>query len=162
MGTNGSALKYTTKCRIKDAISGQPCGHQIVDHALNVAIVGKPDARLQNFIGALMKHVEKKHPGAWMQLQGMWHHFLGFLILGQFETEDPAIIQSVQGFGAVLRDIVKLPPIPDADIEGATAALGFTMEDPNRQNVIQALKNVRAYYEGTLQKPATEKPLVTL
>lgn len=162
MGTNGTALKYTTKCRIKDAISGQPCGHQIVDHALNVAIVGKPDERMQTFIMALLKHIQKRHPDAAQQLMGLSNHFLGFLIMGQFETGDPSIVQSVQGFGAVLRGMVQLPPIPDADIEGATAALGFTMDDPKRANVLQAMKNIRAYYEGTLQKPAAENPLVTL
>jgi hypothetical protein len=39
------------------------------------------------------------------------------------------------------------------------------MEDPKREPVIAAMKNVRAYYEGTLQKPAApeaQKPLVTL
>ena len=72
MGTNGaSALKYTTTCRL--------CGHQIIDHPLNVQIVGQPDARAQNLLAALMKHLEKKHKDAWMQIQGLWQFFLGFL-----------------------------------------------------------------------------------
>jgi hypothetical protein len=39
------------------------------------------------------------------------------------------------------------------------------MDDPKREPVIAAMKNVRAYYEGTLQKsaaPEPQKPLVTL
>jgi hypothetical protein len=39
------------------------------------------------------------------------------------------------------------------------------MDDPKREPVIAAMKNVRAYYEGTLQKPTApepQKPLVTL
>jgi hypothetical protein len=158
MGTNGaSPLKYTTTCR--------HCGHQILDHPLNVQIVGKPDAHIQSFLAALMKHIEKKHPDAWMQVQGLWQFFLGFLVLGQFETADPAIVQTIQAFGAQLRNMVRFAPIPDADIVGAVAQLGFTMEDPKREPVIQALKNVRGYYEGTLQKPTepeAEKPLVSL
>lgn len=147
MGTNGnSALKYTTTCRL--------CGHQIIDHPLNLPIVGQPDARIQRFIAELMKHLEKKHQDAWLQIQGVWQFFLGFLSIGQFETKDPAIVQAVQGFGAFLRNMVRLPSIPDADIEGALAQLGFTMEDEKRAHVLQALKNVRAYYEGTLQRPA--------
>jgi len=157
MGTNGaSALKYTTTCRL--------CGHQIIDHPLNVQIVGQPDARAQNLLAALMKHLEKKHKDAWMQIQGLWRFFLGFLCLGQFETADPAIVQTVQGFGAVLRNMVRPAPIQDDDIVGAVAHLGFTLEDPKREQVIAAMKNVRAYYEGTLQKPAPpepEKPLIT-
>src|ERR1017187_854214 len=147
MGTNGaSALKYTTTCRL--------CGHQILDHPLNVQIVGQPDARAQNLLSALMKHLEKKHKDAWVQIQGLWQFFLGFLCLGQFETMDPAIVQTIQGFGAVLRNMVRPASIADADIEAATAALGFTLEDPNREPVIAAMKNARAYYEGTLQTPA--------
>ena len=156
MGTNGaSPLKYVTTCR--------HCAHQIVDHPLNVQIVGRPDQHIQSFLAALMKLVQKKHPDAWMQVQGMWQFFLGFLVLGQFETEDPAIVQTVQAFGAQLRNMVRFAPIPDADIVGAVAQLGFTIEDPKREPVIAAMKNVRAYYEGTLQKPPkpeAEKPLI--
>jgi hypothetical protein len=128
-----------------------------------VQIVGRPDQHIQSFLAALMKHVQKKHPDAWMQVQGMWQFFLGFLVLGQFETEDPAIVQTVQAFGAQLRNMVRFAPIPDADIVGAVAQLGFTIEDPKREPVIAAMKNVRAYYEGTLQKPPkpeAEKPLI--
>jgi hypothetical protein len=151
MGTNGaSALKYTTTCRL--------CGHQILDHPLNVQIVGQPDARAQNLLSALMKHLEKKHKDAWVQIQGLWQFFLGFLCLGQFETADPAIVQTIQGFGAVLRNMVRPASIADDDIVGAVAQLGFTLEDPKREPVIAAMKNVRAYYEGTLQRPAEPEP----
>jgi hypothetical protein len=161
MGSNGqSQLKYTTTCRIK--LNGLPCGHQIIDHPLNVQIVGQPDARVQDFIGALIKHVEKRHPEAWMQIQSMWQFFLGFLILGQFETQDPAIVSTIHEFGAQLRKMTRFAPIQDAAIESAAAALGFTMEDPKREPVIAAMKNVRAYYEGTLQKPAQPEAPKTL
>lgn len=157
MSANGTTLKYITKCRL--------CGFQILDHPLNVTIIGTPDARVQTFVAALMKHLEKKHPAEWLQIQGLWQFFLGFLCVGQFETEDPSLVQTILTFGAQLRKIVALPTIPDAEIEGAAAQLGFTMDDPKRESVIAAMKNVRAYYQGTLQKPATpeaEKPLVTL
>jgi hypothetical protein len=156
MSTNGTPLKYTTTCQL--------CGFQVIDHPMSVQ-AGKPDARIQTFIAALMKHLEKKHPDSWAQIQGLWQRFVGFLCIGQFGTEDPNIVQAMLAFGAQLRNMVKLAPIPDADIEGAAAALGFTMEDPKREPVIAAMKNVRAYYEGTLQKPAApeaQKPLVTL
>lgn len=165
MGTNGaSALKYTTTCRLPKA-DGSRCGHQIIDHPLNVQIIGKPDQHIQNFIGALMRHVEKKHPEAWVQIQGTWQFFLGFLIMGQFETADPAIVQAIQMFGVKLRSIVPMPPISDAMIDEAFANIGFTMEDAAREKVIGVARNIRAYYEGTLQKPVEPegpKPLVTL
>jgi hypothetical protein len=154
--TNGTALKYTTTCQL--------CGFRVIDHPMNVQ-AGKPDARIQNFVSALMKHLQKMHPDAWEQVQGLWQFFLGFLCIGQFGTEDPNIVKAMLTFGAQLRSMVKFPPIPDADIEGAAAALGFTMDDPKREPVIAAMKNVRAYYEGTLQKsaaPEPQKPLVTL
>jgi hypothetical protein len=159
MGTNGSALKYSTTCRIPG------CGHAVLDHPLNVQIIGQPDARIQNFIAALMKHLAKKHPQELAQIQGISQFFMGWLAIGQYETQDPALLQTIQGFGAQLRKMAALKPIADAELEGATAALGFTMEDPKRELVLAALRNVRAYYEGTLQRPAeteAQKPLVTL
>jgi hypothetical protein len=119
---NGTPLKYTTTCQL--------CGFQLIDHPLSIEANGKPDERIRKFIAALMKHLEKKHPDASAQIQQLWQFFLGFLSIGQFKTEDPNLVRGMLAFGAQLRNMVKLPPIPDADIEGAAAALGFTMDDP--------------------------------
>jgi hypothetical protein len=163
MGTNGSPLKHPTTCRLKKP-DGSPCGHTILDHPLNVQIIGQVDQRLMTFMGALMRHLEKKHPEAWNQAHALSQHFMGWLVLQQYETEDPAILQSLMAFAITLRGMVRVIPISDAEIEGAVAALGFTMDDPQREPVLGLAKNVRAYYEGTLQKPPSpeaEKPLIT-
>ena len=148
-------MKYTTTCRL--------CGHQILDHPLNVQIVGQPDSHAQSFLAALMRHLEKKHKSEWGQIHGIWNFFLGFLCLGQFETADPTIVKTIEGFGFMLRNMVRPAPIQDDAIVGAVARLGFTLEDPKREPVIAAMKNVRAYYEGTLQTPAEPeaKPPIT-
>ena len=162
MSNGNGVLKHITKCRLKRP-DGEPCGHQVLDHPLNVQIVGQPDARMHTFMGALMRHVEKRHPDAWSQIQGIWHFFLGFLVMGQYETADPAIIETIQQFGAQLRRIVQLAPVTDAEFEGVLAHVGFTQEDPKRAEMLTALKNLQAYHQGNLQKPPApqaEKPLI--
>ena len=167
METNGT-LKHTTTCRLPKSEEDQtPCGFTITDHPLNVQIIGQADRRLENFVQALMKHLAKKHPETFKSITGMGEYFFGWLALQQFQTPDPAIRQSLTNFAMQLRNMVRLVPVQDSEIESAAANIGFTMEDIKRGPVIQAMKNIRNYYEGTLQRPAetppeAQKPLVTL
>lgn len=158
---NGSGLKYTTKCKIPIDAKGTPCGFPIIDHPLNVAIVGQPDARIQNFIGALMKHVQKKHPEVFQLAQATGQHFFGYLVMSAFDSPDPALQQSRQLFENAMRRMITPRPVADADIEEAAARIGLTMDDPTRAKVIYAMQHLRDYYEGKIfNQVEAEKPLI--
>jgi hypothetical protein len=78
--------KYLTTCRIKKA-DGSVCGQEFTANEL-------PDQTEQTkqgraFVEGLMKHVEKKHPEAYLEIQTRWLSFLGFLVLGCFDLQDP-------------------------------------------------------------------------
>ncbi len=167
MGTNGvSALKYPTKCRLITA-EGLPCGKTIIDHALNVEIIGQAGMREKIFFDALRQHVERKHPEAWKQIELTQQLFAGFLLIGQFATEDPGLKKTIMQFGATLRKMVSFPPIPDADIKAACELL---RQDPTPEKFLNFARNIQAYYfEGIAptpgppnsDTPAGEKPLIT-
>ncbi|HUD73941.1 MAG TPA: hypothetical protein VMQ76_02635 [Terracidiphilus sp.] len=79
-------MKYLTTCRITKA-DGSVCGQEFTANEL-------PDQTEQTkqgraFVEGLMKHVEKKHPEAYLEIQTRWLSFLGFLVLGCFDLQDP-------------------------------------------------------------------------
>jgi hypothetical protein len=159
--SNGSSLTYQTKCRMKKA-DGTPCNFTLVDHALNVAIVGQPDARIQKFIGELMKHSAKKHPEGFQLAQMLQMFFFGWLIMGQFESPDPALQQTMKKFENDLRRKVTPEPVTDNEIESALAAMELTMDDPHREPFKHALEHLRDYYEGKIPQQTLDsvKPLI--
>ena len=163
---NGSGLKFTTTCKIpivdssNPAVIPRPCGFKVVDHPLNVQIIGQPDMRIQRFLGALMTHLQKAHPEALATLNAQSQFFFGFLTLGMFETPDPALLETKQRFAAFLRQLVSPPPVADVEIMKAAAAIEGELakaDDIEQADVIAAaLKHLRNYYEGKLPgTPAT-------
>ena len=79
-------MKYLTTCKIKKA-DGSVCGQEFTANEL-------PDQTEQTkqgraFVEGLMKHIEKKHPEAYLEIQTRWLSFLGFLVLGCFDLQDP-------------------------------------------------------------------------
>jgi hypothetical protein len=153
---NPAKLTYTTKCKLQK--NGGPCGFPIIDHPMNVEIVGQPDARVQRFIGVLMSHLQKSHKEAWITMQATSQQFFGWLALTAFDSPDPNI-QGAQKFVAnSLRRMLCGPMVTDGEIESFVGALPLTMEDPNRQHVLNAIRHMRDYYEGNLsQQPAEQK-----
>ena len=142
-----SALKYLTKCHMKKE-DGTPCAFNITDSPLNVDIVGQPDAKVQRFIAELMKHSQKKHPESFQLAQMLMSFFFAWLIMGQFETQDPALLATLDKFRGQLRRHVTPYAVTDADIEGALGAMQLTMGDPHREPFQKALRHLRDYYEG--------------
>jgi hypothetical protein len=147
--SNGSALTYITKCRMKKG-DGTPCGFSLTDTPLNVQIVGQPDARIQRFLGELIKHSSKKHPEAFQLAQMIMQFFFGYLVMGQFESPDPALRDTMKHFEDQLRRKLTPHAVTDDEIEGALGGMQLTMEDPHRAPFKKALQHLRDYYEGKI------------
>lgn len=154
---NPSKLTYTTRCKMLNK-DGQPCGFPIVDHPLNVEIVGQPDAKVQKFIGALMSHLQKRHPEAFQVGTLQAQLFFGYLALSAFDSPDPKLNAMKQNFENTLRRMVTPAPVTDDEIEGACAALQMSMDDPHREPFKNALKHLRDYYEGRTPKAPASTP----
>jgi len=147
--SNGSALTYITKCRMKKG-DGTPCDFELKDHALNVQIIGQPDARIQRFLGELMKHSQKKHAESFALASMLMQFFFGYLVMGQFESPDPALRSTMKRFEDQLRRYVTPHAVTDDEIEGALGQMQLTMDDPHREPFKKALQHLRDYYEGKI------------
>lgn len=154
-----SGVTYITKCKLStgESITGMtPCRFNITDYALEVSEVGKPDPRVQKFIGALMTHLGKKHPEAAAAAQGMAGTFFGYLAISAFDSPDPAIETMRREFENRMRRMITPEMITDGDIEQALGMIGFTMDDPHRGLTERALRHLRDYYEGKLSEQTTK------
>lgn len=148
-------LTYPTKCRMPKE-DGTPCGFTVTDAPLNVAIVGQPDARVQRFIETLMKHVSKKHEYAFKLAMDHGQFLFAYLIIGVFESPDPAIAEMKKKFEAqLLRNIVP-HAVTDDEIEGALGAIGLTMDNPDREKIKNAMQHLRDYYEGKIPQQSLD------
>jgi hypothetical protein len=150
-----SELTYITKCRLS-AKDGTPCKFTATANPMQTAIIGRPDAHLEEFFQALVQHTAKKHPEAF-QLAGMHGQLmLAYLIVGNFELRDPAILETRKRYEEQLRRYVTPHAVTDDEIEGALGAIGLTMEDPHRRLVRAALCHLRDYYEGKVSQKALD------
>ena len=160
-GSNGSALSlskltYTTRCRLPKA-DGTPCGFTLTDHSLE--IIGQPNARTQQYIQELGKHLAKKHPQEFQFGSLTAQKFVEYMIVSAFQTEDPAV-QNAKKQTEMLSRRTLGPPITDDQIEQFVGAMSMTLEDPRRADVLMGLKKMRDYYEGTLQPSPTPQNIV--
>lgn len=166
MNGNGdrSNIELHATCRVPVLVDGIriPCGKIFMHDPLAPQIIGEAvDTRSQRFVQGLMKHLEKKHPEEFAQIQNTWIRFMGFLVMGSFESADSGFRGSVDSFAAYLCQVC-CQPVSEADIVGVLAALGLTMDDPMRQKLIGAFKHMRDFITRRIQVPEEAKPLVTL
>lgn len=145
--------KFITRCRLKKE-DGSACGHVITDYALPLQPPGsQPDPRMVTFIQALMKHLSKRHAKIIETIERDGSFLSAFLAVGMFETEDPALRRAVTSFATYLRNITRLPSIPDDHFEAMAKEYGLAPEDPKHGVFVRALQNVRDYYEGKWMPP---------
>ena len=150
-----SKLSYITKCRLLKG-DGTPCGFQVTDNPLNVTIIGQSNARVENFVKALMQHAAKKHRQAFDLATMHGQMMFAYLIVGMFECQDPAILEMRKQYEERMRRYATPAAVTDAEIDGALAAMQFTMEDPKRRIVKGAMMHLRDYYEGRISQKALD------
>ena len=100
-------MKYLTTCRLIKS-DGQPCGQQFTANALPDEVAADKQARA--FVEGLLKHIEKRHPEAFAEIQQHWILFLGFLTLRSFASQDPGVAKQLEGFTQFLYTIAYQPP----------------------------------------------------
>lgn len=135
-----SEPKYKYICRIPGP-DRKPCGKLVCEAPAMILpqINAEPDKHAKQVVEAISNHLMRKHSiGFW----GDWQQFLGYMCLGTIESEDAAVTQFLAQFAARLCQVSCIR-ITDDQIIGQVAALGFTMDDPQRSKVIEAMKQLR-------------------
>lgn len=143
---NGNGLvTLCTRC-ILSLENGQPCGHIFKHYPIDAApIVGQSKNKtVKEFVLKLMEHLQKVHPQNAAAIFLIGQNVMGFLALRGYETQDAALLAAQQEIARYLRGMTRIV-ITDDEITTAVAKLGFTMEDPQRQPVIDAMKHMRDY-----------------
>jgi hypothetical protein len=123
MSTTQAEVKYTTLCRIPG------CGQRFQKSPLDIPIIGQPDKQVIEFVLALLKHTQSKHPEAAAQIAGMVQQFTGFMALSLFECQDPKLSAMKESVRATLHRMTRKNYIADAFIDSKIADLGFDPED---------------------------------
>jgi hypothetical protein len=136
--------------------NGQVCGHVFTHYPIDaVPIVGKSkDETVRDFVLNLMKHMEKHHPKDLAAIILMSQNFIGYMVLRYFETQDTLLAEKQGQIAAFLRSVSRLY-VSDDEITEAVVRLGFTMEDPARQGVTDAMKHMRDYLTESPSKTQT-------
>jgi len=102
-------VKYTTTCRLTKS-DGSPCGQQFLGNPLPEGPAIDSDKQGRAFVEGLLKHVEKKHPETFAEIQSKWILMLGFLTLRCFESQDPGVGRQLAGYTQFLYSIAYQPP----------------------------------------------------
>jgi hypothetical protein len=153
--------KFTTYCNIPDA-EGHPCGAAIAvtTGILAPEIGASPQDKTKSFVQAIVGHMQKKHPGHCQHALNTMEQFLAFTSVGFTQTEDPGALSFMAHFAEYLCKISTLPVSDDMIVELVTR-MGITMEDPQRQKLIEAITYVRNFQlrKITPQSPAKSPEL---
>ena len=116
MPENGT-LKHITTCKL--------CGQRFSNSALPV-IGESPASAIVSFVNSLAKHMGKAHPQETKQLFAetarFYQNFTGWAILQQFQSEDPNLLKSTEGFRAWMAALSRKNQISDAEITNMIVA----------------------------------------
>lgn len=156
-----SKQKYTTYCNIPDA-EGKPCGQSIVvtSGILAPGVGESPQDKTKQFVQTIVGHLMKKHPGHAQHAMNTMEQFLAFTSVGFTQSDDPGAMSFMAHFAEYLCRISTLPVSDDMIVELVTR-MGLTMEDPQRQKIIEAITYVRNFQirKLTPQSPAKSTEL---
>lgn len=87
-------LSYITKCRMRDHVTGQECGKEVVKAgAIDIPIIGEePTLKTARVIEGLWEHLKKRHPHEFQLAKNIGMQFTAWLVLRSFTTEDPNLV----------------------------------------------------------------------
>jgi hypothetical protein len=131
-------LKYITTCKL--------CNQRFSNSAL--PIVGEqPDKQTAQFVTALAKHFKSAHKE---EAQGVWNdssifatQFAGWIVMQQFETNDPQLQAGQQRLRVWLHKLTQRNQITDADLQDRIARL--ELAEPDAEKVTAACKELRDF-----------------
>lgn len=140
----GSQIKHQTICKIS-LEDGARCGHVIVTAPeMKVPEIGLPtDEKVKAFVQAIAGHMMKKHPQLAAIMMNTWEQFLGHQALCFTDSEDPNVPLFMAQYSAYLASI-SIVTVSDEALETLVGRMDFTLDDPRRAQVIQAMKYLRS------------------
>jgi alcohol dehydrogenase YqhD (iron-dependent ADH family) len=111
-------------------------------------IIGEhPDRQTAKFVTGLAEHFKKAHKE---QAEGIWNdtrifatQFAGWIVMQQFQTDDPQLQASQQRLRAWLHRLTIKNQISDADLQDRIARL--ELAEPDAEKVTALCKELRDY-----------------
>jgi hypothetical protein len=142
-------LIYITTCTVPNS-KGVPCGEQFSCPALPEFSIMDPNAARAagKLVGALAKHLEKKHPERIAPILPMLAVYQGFLVLNNFDTQDPQLIQSRENLRSMLHSQTRKNFVPDDKLLEPFAPLlneRDFLDAKGKQLFIDLLRNFRDF-----------------
>lgn len=131
-------LKYITTCKL--------CNQRFANSALPI-IGEQPDRQTAKFVTGLAEHFKKTHKE---QAEGVWNdtrifatQFAGWIVMQQFQTDDPQLQASQQRLRAWLHRLTIKNQISDADLQDRIARL--ELAEPDAEKVTALCKELKDY-----------------
>ena len=123
-------LSYITTCDIKNP-DGTTCGKQFRANPVERLTIGQTPGRdIQRFMGALLKHINDKHPQHAAVITNLGMQFTGYLITRSFQSDDPMLREIHNDFRFEAHQLTRAKHgFTDAAIRDLVARLGFTEKE---------------------------------
>jgi hypothetical protein len=151
-------LKYRTRCLVPG------CGQGFAKSPLDVPIIGQPNQQVVEFVSALMRHIQQKHPELMAHISGTVQEVMGFLCVALFQIEDPALINIQERVRSQLHRVTrsKASIISDAQITDRLSRLPIDADlmEP-LQGLLQDMRDVLLEEGRYAPQLPEQKPLVT-
>ncbi len=123
-------LAEITTCMVPVPIAGmpgqfKPCGQKF--SAPRVSIIGQTDARLNNYLTGLSKHLGAQHPEVGLQMAQHGAAFMELLFLRNFKTTDPELSEMQDRVRWQIHQQTLKARYPDENLEQQAHALAVTL-----------------------------------
>lgn len=125
-------LADITTCMVPVPIAGmpgqfKPCGQKF--SAPRVSIIGQTDARLNNYLTGLSKHLGAQHPEVGLQMAQHGAAFMELLFLRNFKTTDPELSEQQDRVRWQVHQQTLKARYPDENIDEQALALAHQIVD---------------------------------
>lgn len=151
-----AAIQYTTKCRVPG------CGQELQSPPLVPIVGGKPNQDVIDFVLRLYKHLEKKHPEQFNQLNASVQQWMGFSAIALFHIQDPVLVMIQESVRAAIHRFTTKSYITDLEIQDRVAALGFTENEAEGLNtLLRDMRDILCEEGAYAPGPPVQKSIVT-
>ena len=153
-GTSATG-RYQAKCRI--------CGKVVAEFpVLEIPVIGHPNEKAQKVLTILGTHIATRHHEQFVAGGQLVADFQAFLVMSQFETQDPTIGARAETIRAGLQALTRKYMLSDQHIEQAIVALD-SQNQLNTETVGALIRQLRdVLTEQGQYAPKLETPQSTL
>jgi hypothetical protein len=131
-----ATIAFKTECLLCHKVQTNP--------PMDIPLIGQPGKHVEEFLRRLLMHIGTSHPTEMKQGAALLAQYQTFLMLSQFQSEDPSVTQVLEGIRADVfqRARKNVPTEADLDLLASKVEFSTPADAKKARDAMQAIRDL--------------------